>query len=86
MFKGNVEQNPLYVEPCATKEFSISPWFSQTIFIPIQIQCSYEHTFVIKSTAKYIRGGVSNSIFGYLPAVVYELYNRRIEYMPCRNE
>ena len=86
MFKGNVEQNPLYVEPCATKEFSTSPRFSPTIFIPMQIQCFYEHTLVIKSTAKYIRGGVSNSIFDYLPAVVHKLYSRRIEHMPCRNE
>ena len=34
-----------------------------------------------KSTVKYIRGGVYNSIFYYLPADVYKLYNRRILYM-----
>ena len=34
MYNGNVEQNPLCVESCVTKEFSISPLFSPTIFYP----------------------------------------------------
>ena len=85
MYKGNIEQNPLYIEPCVTKVFPSLPGSRQRFLIPMQIQCSYEHTFVIKSTVKYIRGGVSNSIFDYLPAVGYKLYNRRIEHTPCRN-
>ena len=46
MYNGNVQQNPLCVESCVTKEFSMSPLFSSTFLIPMQIQCSYEHTFV----------------------------------------
>ena len=34
MLNGNVQQNPLCVESCVTKEFSISPRFSPTIFDP----------------------------------------------------
>ena len=34
MYNGNVQQNPLCVESCVTKEFSISPRFSPTIFYP----------------------------------------------------
>ena len=35
MYNGNVQQkNPLCVESCATKDFSISPRFSPTIFDP----------------------------------------------------
>ena len=33
-YNGNVQQNPLCVESCVTKEFSISPRFSPTIFDP----------------------------------------------------
>ena len=32
MYNGNVQQNPLCVESCVTREFSISPQFSPTIF------------------------------------------------------
>ena len=34
MYNGNVQQNLLCVESCVTKEFSISPQFSPTIFDP----------------------------------------------------
>ena len=34
MYNGNVQQNPLCVESCVTKEFSISPRFSSTMFDP----------------------------------------------------
>ena len=34
MYNGNVQQNPLCVESCVTKEFSMSPRFSSTIFNP----------------------------------------------------
>ena len=34
MDNGNVQQNPLCVESCVTKEFSMSPLFSSTIFDP----------------------------------------------------
>ena len=34
MYNGNVQQNPLCVEPCAIEEISISPRFSSTIFDP----------------------------------------------------
>ena len=34
MYNGNVQQNPLCVESCATKKFSTSPLFSSTIFDP----------------------------------------------------
>ena len=34
MYNGNVQQNPLCVEYCVTKEFSMSPLFSSTIFDP----------------------------------------------------
>ena len=34
MYNGNVQQNPLCVESCLTKEFSMSPRFSSTIFDP----------------------------------------------------
>ena len=34
MHNGNVQQNPLCVESCVTKELSISPRFSPTIFDP----------------------------------------------------
>ena len=34
MLNGNVQQNPLCVESCVAKEFSISPRFSPTIFDP----------------------------------------------------
>ena len=32
MYNGNVQQNLLCVESCVTKEFSMSPLFSSTIF------------------------------------------------------
>ena len=32
MYNGNVQQNPLCVESCVTKKFSMSPLFSSTIF------------------------------------------------------
>ena len=34
MYNGNVQQNPLCVESCVTKEFSMSPLFSSTISDP----------------------------------------------------
>ena len=34
MYNGNVQQNPLCVVSCITKEFSMSPLFSSTIFDP----------------------------------------------------
>ena len=34
MYNGNVQQNPLCVESCLTKKFSMSPLFSSTIFDP----------------------------------------------------
>ena len=34
MYNGNVQQNPLCVESCVTKEFSISPRLWRTIFYP----------------------------------------------------
>ena len=34
MYNGYVQQNPLSVESCVTKEFSMSPRFSSTIFDP----------------------------------------------------
>ena len=34
MYDGNIQQNPLCEESCATKEFSISPRLSRTIFDP----------------------------------------------------
>ena len=34
MYNGNVQQNPLCVESCVSKEFSISPRLSPTIFDP----------------------------------------------------
>ena len=34
MYNGNVQQNPLCVESCVTKEFPISPRFSPTVFDP----------------------------------------------------
>ena len=34
MYNGNVQQNPLCVESCVTKDFSISPRFSPSIFDP----------------------------------------------------
>ena len=46
MYSGNVQQNPLCVESCFTKEYSIFPGSRQRCLIPMQIQYSYEHTFV----------------------------------------
>ena len=34
MYNGNVQQNPLCVESCVTKEFSMSPRLSSTVFDP----------------------------------------------------
>ena len=34
MYNGNVQQNPLCVESCVTKKFSMSPRFPSTIFDP----------------------------------------------------
>ena len=34
MYNGNIQQNPLCVESCVTKEFSMSLLFSSTIFDP----------------------------------------------------
>ena len=34
MYNGNVQQNPLLVEPCVTEVFSMSPRFSPMIFDP----------------------------------------------------
>ena len=45
MYSGHVQQI-LCVESCFTKEYSISPGSRQRCLIPMQIQCSYEHTFV----------------------------------------
>ena len=46
MYNGNVQQNPLLVEPCVTKEFSISPRFSPMIFYPHANSMLYGQTFV----------------------------------------
>ena len=46
MYSGNVQQNPICVESCFTKEYSISLGSRQRCLIPMQIQHSYEHTFV----------------------------------------
>ena len=34
MYNGNAQQNPLCVESCVTKKFSMYPLFSSTIFYP----------------------------------------------------
>ena len=34
MYNGNVQENPICVESCVTKEFSMSARFSSTIFDP----------------------------------------------------
>ena len=34
MYNGKIQQNPLFVESCVSKEFSISPRFSPTILDP----------------------------------------------------
>ena len=34
MYNGNVQQNPLLVEPCLTEEFPLSPRFSPMTFDP----------------------------------------------------
>ena len=34
MYNGNVQQNPLSLESCVTKKFSMSPLFTSTIFDP----------------------------------------------------
>ena len=46
MYNGNVQQNPLCLESRVTKAISMSPRFSPAFLIPMQIQCSYQHTFV----------------------------------------
>ena len=46
MYNGNVQQNPLCVESCVTKEFPSLPGSRQRCLISIQIQYSYEHPFV----------------------------------------
>ena len=46
MYSGNVQQNPLCVESCFAKEYSISPGSRQRCLIPMQIQYFCEHTFV----------------------------------------
>ena len=46
MYSGNVQQSPLCVESCFTKEYSISPGSRQRCLILMQIEYSYEHTFV----------------------------------------
>ena len=44
MYSGNLQQNPLCVESCFTKEYSISPGSRQRCLIPMKIQYSYKHT------------------------------------------
>ena len=47
MHNGNVQQNPPCLESCVTKEISISPQLSPTMFDPdANSVYSYEHTFV----------------------------------------
>ena len=50
MHNGNVQQNPPCVESCVTKvisrKFPSLPSSRQRCLIPMQIQYSYEHTFV----------------------------------------
>ena len=46
MYNGNVQQNPLCVESCVTKEFPVSQVLACVFCIAMQIQCFYEHTFV----------------------------------------
>ena len=36
MYNGNIQQNPLYTEPCVTKEFTISSRFSPAFLIAMQ--------------------------------------------------
>ena len=43
---GNVQQNPLCAASCVTKDLPISPRSTPTIFIAMQIQYSYELTFI----------------------------------------
>ena len=50
MYSGNVQQNPLCVESCFTKEYSISPGSRQRCLIPMQIQYSNKHTFLQQQT------------------------------------
>ena len=45
MYNGNVQQNPLCVEICV-RNFPSLLGSRQWFLIPMQIQCSYEHTFV----------------------------------------
>ena len=42
MYSGNVQQNPLCVESCFTKEYSISPGSRQRYLILMQVQYSYD--------------------------------------------
>ena len=45
MHNGNVQQNPICVESCVTKEFSISPRFSPTMFESrCKLQCTLMST------------------------------------------
>ena len=50
MYSGNVQQNPPCVESCFTKEYPISPGSRQRCLIPMQLQYSYECTFVQQQT------------------------------------
>ena len=45
MYNGNVQQNPLCVDPCVTEEFTIPPRFSSTIFDPDANSVLYEHIY-----------------------------------------
>ena len=50
MYDGNVQHNPLCVESCVTKEFSISPRFSPTMFDPDAISVpSYFFNFLLRT-------------------------------------
>ena len=45
LYNGNVQQDPLFVASCGTKDIPVSPRFSPTFFIAGQIQHPTVHSF-----------------------------------------
>ena len=62
MYKGNVQQNPLCVESCVTKEFSISPRFSPTSFDPDANSVPYS-TPLYSSSRPYAQKTLFSKLF-----------------------
>ena len=78
-YNGNVQQNPLCVEPCLKNYFSMSPRFSSTIFDPdANPRLLRAHLCTAVDSSIVGLYGVHKSILYYLGAVTYNVKHSEV--------